>query len=248
MTRDIEIRESQVALFYRKIDTQQLPAKKIASVTRARFLDPIEGMADANQSRVLVLPADSGNGQLVIAEETTTLQMRHFAAAAKDPDRAMRSLIERVQYQFGVVDALKEKFDLELTYSGAVVRAAIRSESMNDEQLATVLAEHYGLRESTGIEDLNITLTQTITRREHVVIRAQCYRRFELGPIAASQTRLHPDEAVERGIEVAIDYNSRRGYNLGETPNETLTSVSEMVKKAFQQTSDSSQELAEKVS
>jgi hypothetical protein len=104
---------------------------------------------------------------------------------------------------------------------------------LDDAQLAARLSNFFGVSDRGSIEDFQLSYTEHIDENHHIVMRAQSFKRFNVGIVEPTQARLHPDEAVERGIELVVDYNSRRGYNLGTLGEETNESVNALVAGAF---------------
>jgi hypothetical protein len=225
-TVSVEIKEVQISLVLRQFDTETIKPNQLSRVARARFLEPIRGDDTGGGPPVWMLPADSGNGHIIVAPDGITLLLRFLSPATGTAENAVKRILDRVPFIFDIHNSIPEDSRPAAIYAGAIVRAVIQKPDLTDHELADSLASEFGLKLPDESEDVSIGYTETLGDRVNCVVQIQSYKRFNSGPVSPNQVRLPAESATERGIDIVVDYNTRRGYNLenDEPVTEELTS------------------------
>ncbi len=246
MAADVRYIRAQVSIFYHNADVLAFDQNEMADVVAGFYLPPVrfDGTGDG---LVRVMVSENGNSQIIVSASSIALHVTFSPQWQKQSHLGHQYVKERVRLLFGIVASLPER---SLIYAGAAVETEVVSslEDMDDWAIAKAIESIYGGRFGTNLSDLQVRASEVVDGDYYRNVTVQNFRKFVAGSQTPPQIRLKNSTASERGVAVAVDFNSRYGYNEGRNTAVTLENVIGIIDAAYAASANMSQRVSERMS
>lgn len=199
--RDVACHEKQI---YGRLRPRYFPAQS------AR----VPSLGDAEQPG-LVFNSQHGHSQIVVGASSIVLNVVYSQDWQTKPPEAQQYIHERMGLVFDATEVFE---DVPLLFCGSMTRVHLRSGAADDD-VVQALAQVFVRSPTTDpYHDLVLRMTTVVDDLFFDNITVQNYRTWNLGlgQGQGSTLRLARKQAVERGVEVAGDFNSRYAFNEGK--------------------------------
>jgi len=222
--------------------------QEIFSKLRGRYFQP-RSIAAASGSDTeapgLLFASEHGHSHIVVSTTTAILNVSYSADWQTRPAEAREYMVERTGLLFDVLEAISEDAPL---FGGSVTRAQVPSIA-SDEDLASFVARVFaGASDDRDYHDIIVRSTVVVDDLFFSNLTVQNYRFLNVSLPAPAVFRVSRHAAVERGLEVVSDFNSRYAFNEDRPFQVTRESALIMLDKNFevvQRTIDQAKESAQ---
>ena len=158
----------------------------------------------------LAFGSQHGHSQILIGASSAVLNVVYSPDWQTKISDARQYVLDRAALVFDAVETLGE---IQLLFCGSVTRAQLRSDAA-DEDVVQVVADVFMAAESTDpYHDVILRMTTVVEDLFFNNITVQNYRSWNVNPTHGGTLRLSRRQAVERGVEVVGDFNSRYAFN-----------------------------------
>lgn len=214
--RSIDAREKEI---FSRIQERYFPA---------RILSPA-GSSDPDTPRLL-FQSQHGHSQIIVADATITLNVTYSPDWQTKPEEARAYMLERTGYLFDVIEMLGE--GVVPLFCGSVTRARLPSRS-SDQAIPAFVARVFAREGGEEIHDAIIRITKVVDDLYFSNVTVQNYRTFNLTAPLAPVFRLSRFAAIERGVEVIGDFNTRYAFNQDRPFQVTRQTAAEVLDRNF---------------
>lgn len=159
----------------------------------------------------LIFASHHGHSQIVVADSSVTLNVNYSPDWQTKVTEARGYVLERADLAFDIMETLK---DVQLLFCGSLTRVHLPSKQ-SDEAITQRVAETFlKKQERDPYHDIILRLTTVVDDLYFSNMLIQNYRVWNTGPLPLGGVlRLSRRQAVERGVEIISDYNSRYAFN-----------------------------------
>lgn len=199
--RDITSHEKEI---YGRLRPRYFPAQSVQVPSLGNAENP-----------ALVFNSQHGHSQIVVGASSVVLNVLYSQDWQTKPPEARQYVHERMGLVFDTAEVFE---DVQMLFCGSVTRVHLLSDAADD-KVVQALANVFAKNSSTDpYHDLVLRMTTVVDDLFFDNITVQNYRTWNLGlgQGQGSTLRLARKQAVERGVEVAGDFNSRYAFNEGK--------------------------------
>lgn len=241
MPAAVNYMSTQVSIFHHNADVMVLDQSRVAEVAQGRYLPPVK--LDSPDGPVLAMVSENAHSQIAFTPSSVALHVQYSVKWRSDPSLGKTYVLERVPLLFDLASLYPSK---TLIYAGCLVDAQVATD-LPDENILSAIREEFGGTYGDGLSDLAISSSTIIDGMLYCNLAVRNFRHFEAGPQTPPQIRLKNADAAMRGVEVLVDYNSRHGYNEGQTVSVTPEAVTHLIGSAFEMSVTVSTNVAERL-
>lgn len=241
MPAAVNIMSTQVSIFHHNADVMVLDQARIAEAAQGRYLPPVK--LDSPDGPVLAMVSENAHSQIAFTPSSVALHVQYSAKWRSDPSLGKAYVLERVPLLFNLISEYPPR---TLIYAGCFLDVQVPTD-LPDENILSAIQEHFGGSCGDGLSDLAIRTSTVADNTHYRNLTVRNFRHFEAGPQTPPQIRLKNADAAMRGVEVQVDYNSRYGYNEGQTVSVTPDTVAQLVEAGFKTAVTVSTSVAERL-
>jgi len=241
MPATVNFMSTQVSIFHHNADVMALDQAKLAEVVQGRYLPPVK--LDGPDGPILVMMSENAHSQIAFTSSHVALNVQYSARWRSEPSQGRTYVLERVPLLFELIANSQPR---TLIYAGSILDAQITTE-LPDGSILGAIREEFGGAYGDDLSDLGIRTSTIVNGIHYRNLTVRNFRQFEVGPQTPPQIRLKNADAALRGVEVLVDYNSRYGYNEGQTVPVTPDSVVHLVEAGFETAVSVSTAVAERL-
>lgn len=173
----------------------------------ARLVAPESG--DQDGPRLLFI-SQHGHSHILLSGSSATLTVMYSHDWQTRISDAHHYVIERSDLLFDILGVLDDTMPL---YCGSVTRVRLPS-SAPDEEIVNLVAQKFTSSFAPDpYHDVVVRITTVVDDVYFNNLTIQNYRAWNMAPVPINMLRFSRKQAVERGVEVIGDFNSRYGYN-----------------------------------
>lgn len=241
MQTAVNYMSTQVTIFHHNADVMVLDQSRMAEAAQGRYLPPVK--LDSPDGQFLVMMSENAHSQIVFTPASVALHVQYSVKWRNEPSLGKAYVLERVPLLFDLISDYPPR---TLIYFGCILDAQITTDRP-DADILRAIQDQFGGSYGDNLSDLAIR-TSTIadgTHYRNLTIRS--FRQFEAGPQTPPQIRLKNADAAMRGVEILVDYNSRHGYNEGQTVSVTTDTVTHLIEAGFETAVTVSTNVAERL-
>ena len=174
---------------------------------------PVPDDLDPEIPRILFESAH-GHSQIVVSQINMSLNVSYSSDWQDDISKGKEYLDERVPILFELADRLGN--EQKIHFCGIVTRARLISQE-SDEEIISRMSDVFQLKQGdSGLHDLEVKRTTVSAQKYFSNMAVKNFRAWQFSEESAFHPpRAHYNRVVERGLEIAGDFNDRYSYNQG---------------------------------
>ncbi len=241
MPATVNVLSTQVSIFHHNTDVLILDQTRMAEAAQGRYLPPAK--LDTPDGPVLVMVSENGHSQIVFTSSSVALHVQYSVRWRDQPNLGKAYVLDRVPLLFNLVSEYPSR---TLIYAGCALDAQV-STDISDERILDAIRQQFGGSYGDDLSDLAVRTSQIVDGIHYRNLTVRNFRQFEVGAQTPPQIRLKNADAALRGVEILIDYNSRYGYNEGQTVPVTADTVGNIIKSGFETAVTVSANIAERL-
>lgn len=220
MLNDPQFTQSSFSIFMSRNTRILDRVNELSAALKSTYFDP-EAVAITSDASPefprLRFQSQHGFSQILVSEISIILNIRYSLDWQKDLPRAHNYLEDRSSLAFDLAEIVGST----PFFCGMTTEAAISSQSRSEDFLPR-LADFYGLHFNTdNPHDVVVKITSVLKDQYFLNVTVQNYRSWSLAPFQQGILRFSNANAVERGVQITVDFNDRYAFN--ENPNYLTT-------------------------
>lgn len=190
----------------------------------------------------LAFNSQHGHSQIYVAASSVTLNVNYSPDWQTRVTDAREYVGHRMSLVFGAAEVFE---DISLLYCGSATRARLAWSASDDELVETLVETLVKEGPEESHHDLILRTTSVVDDLFFNNITVQNYRNWNLGLMHSGTVRLSRTQAVERGVEIIGDFNSRYAFNEDKEFMVTREAALDMINRSLAGVADTARFLLE---
>lgn len=186
-------------------------ARIFEDILEDKYIPPlILPISDDSQPETprIIFSSKNGYSRIAVTQVSIALDVQYSYEYQIDILKGKKYVLERVPVLFRLVGNL----GVRVNFCGFTTLVSLQSK-YSDRELVEHLSKTLITEMRDDLFDMELKTTSLDDERFYSNITTSNYRIWEMSAVPQVDTRVHSDEASERGVQIIGDYNDRYAYN-----------------------------------
>lgn len=197
-----------LSVFYPTFAGVNVNTDRIAEIVRGRYFSPSVVMEPAG-SQVISMLSEHGHSQIIVGQDSTTLMVTFSADWEQHGVKGLEYVHERAGFLLPILEQVSPR--PRFLYAGSGF--TIRLQTADGQDGASVMAHILRGEEQATSQDVGVRTTRQVDDAYYLNSSIGTYRQWANNMFSAPYTRLPLGLAMEEGIEISEDFNSRLAFH-----------------------------------